>query len=55
MIRLVVFLLLAGLLVWVVKEVARSVRRANVDWTGVVFFVGFIVMAFYLRHVTGLG
>ncbi len=55
MIRFLLFGILAMLLVLVVTQIARSVRSANVDWTGVVFAAGFVVMAFYLRHVTGMG
>lgn len=55
MIRLVIVALIA-VFVWalLVKLVAAS-RRGAIDWTGVSAFVGFIVLAFWLRHVTGMG
>nr|WP_180882724.1 hypothetical protein [Mesorhizobium loti] len=44
------------LVVWVLAvKLLRTLRGANVDWTGVSFVIGFIVLAFWLRHVTGLG
>lgn len=55
MIRIVIVVLAAvlvwALLVWII----RQIRRGNVDWTGLAAIVGFIVMAFWLRHVTGMG
>ena len=55
MIRLVAVALFAVFVwVFVVKFVA-FVRRGGIDWTGVAAFVGFVVLAFWLRHVTGIG
>jgi hypothetical protein len=36
-------------------NVLRLLKGANVDWTGIATMVGFVVLAFYLRHVTGMG
>jgi hypothetical protein len=33
----------------------RSIRSSKLDWTGIVFAVGFVALAFYLRYVTGVG
>lgn len=55
MIRLVAFVALAALIAWVVVQVARLLRGARVDWTGVTFMIGFVVLAFWLRHATGMG
>lgn len=55
MIRLVAFVALAALTTWVVVQIVRSLRGARIDWTGVTFMIGFVVLAFWLRHVTGMG
>ncbi len=55
MLRLVVIGLIV-LAVWVaLVNLARLLKGAAVDWTGIAFMVGFVVLAFYLRHVTGMG
>ncbi|MBN9234527.1 MULTISPECIES: hypothetical protein [Phyllobacteriaceae] len=52
----IVFVVLIVLAVWVlVMKLYNAVKGANVDWTGVSFVIGFIVLAFWLRHVTGIG
>jgi hypothetical protein len=55
MIRFVFLFLLLVLCVWVVLQVVRAAKSGRVDWTGVTFMTGFVVLAFWLRHVTGLG
>lgn len=55
MIRFVFLFLLLVLCVWVVLQVVRAAKSGRVDWTGVTFMAGFVVLAFWLRHVTGLG
>ncbi len=55
MIRIVIVGLIV-LAVWILAmKVLRALKGANVDWTGVSFAIGFIVLAFWLRHVTGMG
>jgi hypothetical protein len=49
------FALLAVLLGLTALQLARGLRRAEVDWGGVAFAIGFVALAFYLNHVTGLG
>ena len=53
MIRPLIIALLV-ILVWVLLLKLFGKRRA-LDWNGVVFAIGFIALAFYLRHVTGIG
>jgi hypothetical protein len=55
MIRLVAVALLAVFVWAVLVKLVRVARRADIDWTGVTAFVGFVVLAFWLRHVTGVG
>lgn len=55
MIRLVAVVLAAVLVWWLVVKLVDMTRRAAIDWTGVAGFVGFVVLAFWLRHVTGIG
>lgn len=52
----IVFIVLIVLAVWaLVVKLYNALKGANVDWTGVSFAIGFIVLAFWLRHVTGMG
>jgi hypothetical protein len=39
----------------VIVKLVRDIRAAKVDWRGWAFIAGFIALAFYLRHVTGIG
>jgi hypothetical protein len=55
MIRLVAVALLAALFVLVFLKLLELARHRNIDWTGIAAFIGFVVMAFWLRHVTGIG
>jgi hypothetical protein len=55
MIRFLFLFLLFALCAYVLMQIVRSARAARIDWTGISFIVGFIVLAFWLRHVTGLG
>ena len=55
MIRFVVIALIV-LAVWLVLlNVLRLLRRQNIDWTGIATMIGFVALAFYLHHVTGIG
>ncbi len=55
MIRIVIVGLIV-FAVWILAvKVLRALKGANVDWTGVSFAIGFIVLAFWLRRVTGMG
>jgi len=55
MIRLLFLFLLVALCAWVILQIARSIKGAKADWTGISFMIGFVVLAFWLRHVTGMG
>lgn len=55
MIRFVVIALIV-LAVWLVLlNVLRLLRRKSIDWTGIATMIGFVALAFYLHHVTGIG
>ena len=55
MIRFVVIALIV-LAAWVLlRKLFQEAKNANIDWTGIATIVGFITLAFYLRHVTGMG
>lgn len=55
MIRLVV-IACAVVLAWLLAvQAIRFVRTRKIDWTGVAFAIGFVVLAFYLREMTGWG
>lgn len=55
MIRLVVLAIGLTVLAWIVVRLLRDLARMKIDWTGVVIACSFVAMAFYLRHVTGMG
>ncbi len=55
MIRIVAVIMLAVAVWALLSKLVRWLRSADVDWTGVTFAAGFIVLAFWLRHVTGMG
>jgi len=55
MLRLVLIVLIVLVMLVLAAKLVRDVRKANVDWTGVATIIGFIVLAFYLRHVSGWG
>ncbi len=55
MIRFVIILPLVVVAWLLAVKLIRDVKAANVDWTGIATIVGFIAIAFWLRHVTGMG
>ena len=55
MIRFVIILPLVVIAWFLAVKLIRDVKSANIDWTGIATIVGFIAMAFWLRHVTGMG
>jgi hypothetical protein len=55
MIRFVIILPLIVVTWLLLVKVVSDLNKADIDWTGVATFVGFIVLAFWLRHVTGMG
>ena len=43
-------------LAWVLLlKLFREMKGRDIDWTGVAAFVGFVALAFYLHHATGIG
>ncbi|SJM34530.1 hypothetical protein [Mesorhizobium delmotii] len=55
MIRLVVIALVVVVAWIVLVKLVKQVKSANVDWTGITTIIGFIALAFWLRHITGMG
>lgn len=55
MIRLVVIALLVVLVWFAVRQAIAWARSRSLDWNGIMFALGFVALAFYLRHVTGIG
>jgi hypothetical protein len=55
MIRFVVIALIVVAVWFLLLKLSRALKNANIDWTGVATIAGFIALAFYLRHVTGMG
>ncbi|AWC24128.1 hypothetical protein CO731_03608 [Aminobacter sp. MSH1] len=55
MIRFVI-VAVAIVIAWLLLlRIFRLAKEAQVDWTGIAAIVGFIALAFYLRHVTCMG
>ncbi len=55
MIRFVVIAIVVVLAWIILLKLTREIRSAKVDWKGWAFIAGFIALAIYLRHVTGIG
>jgi hypothetical protein len=55
MVRFVLLFALALLLALGARALYRFLRTKDIDWTGVTAAVGFVTLALWLRHVTGLG
>ncbi|WP_292192748.1 hypothetical protein [Mesorhizobium sp.] len=55
MIRLVVIALVVVAAWILLVKLVKQVKSANVDWTGIITIIGFIALAFWLRHITGMG
>jgi hypothetical protein len=55
MIRIVAIVLIALAIWMLLAGLVARLKRADIDWTGVAAFVGFVALAFWLRHVTGMG
>ncbi|BCH16965.1 MULTISPECIES: hypothetical protein [unclassified Mesorhizobium] len=55
MIRLVVIALIVVVAWFLLVKLIRQVKSANIDWTGIATIIGFIALAFWLRHITGMG
>ncbi|MEQ1953444.1 hypothetical protein [Mesorhizobium sp. CN2-181] len=55
MIRFVFIAIGLAVLCLVLLKLAKELKTANVDWKGIAFAFGFVALAFYLRHETGMG
>ncbi|WP_189522527.1 MULTISPECIES: hypothetical protein [unclassified Mesorhizobium] len=55
MIRLVVIALVVVVAWILLVKLIKQVKSANVDWTGITTIIGFIALAFWLRHIIGMG
>ncbi|MEI8700665.1 hypothetical protein LRP31_22505 [Mesorhizobium mediterraneum] len=55
MIRFVVIALVVVVAWILLVKLVKNLKSANVDWTGVTTIIGFIALAFWLRHITGMG
>ena len=55
MLRLLFIIVAVLVVVAVAVAILRSLKSSKLDWTGIVFAAGFVALAFYLSHVTGIG
>ena len=55
MIRFVAIAIGLALLVLLLLKVGKELRGTGIDWRGVAIACGFVALAFYLRHATGMG
>jgi hypothetical protein len=55
MIRFVVIALVVVVAWILLVKLVKNLKSANVDWAGVTTIIGFIALAFWLRHITGMG
>ncbi|WP_181257059.1 hypothetical protein [Pseudaminobacter soli (ex Li et al. 2025)] len=52
----IVFVALMVMVAWcALIKLIRALRTSNVDWTSVTAAIAFVALAFWLRHVTGIG
>ena len=55
MVRLMLFIALAVAAAVALWKLYGMIRARRVDWTGIAFIAGFVVLAIWLRHETGMG
>ncbi len=55
MLRIVLIAIIVCVAWVVILKLMRDIRAARLDWRGWTFIAGFVALAFYLRHVTGIG
>ena len=55
MIRFVIILPLIVVTWLLLVKAVSDLKKANIDWTGVTAIIGFIALAFWLRHIKGMG
>lgn len=54
MIRFVIVAVVAIVSGLLLLRLFRSLGGRRIDWPGIAAMIGFVALAFYLRHVTGL-
>jgi len=55
MFRIVLIALAIAATIYLVTRIVREAGKADVDWRGIAFAGGFVALAVYLGHVTGIG
>lgn len=55
MIRFVILALVVFAAWFLLYKLYHAAKERRIDWTGVAFIFGFVVLAFYLRQQFGLG
>lgn len=55
MIRIVLVALLVVVAWFAIMGIVKMSRERRIDWTGIAFMIGFVVIAFWLRQVSGMG
>ncbi|MGN8020935.1 hypothetical protein ACTJJ7_09450 [Phyllobacterium sp. 22229] len=55
MIRLIIILALLILVLFLIYSIINSIRTKQIDWTGIGVTLALIMLALYLRGVTGIG
>lgn len=55
MIRLVIILALLILVLFLIYSIVNSIRTKHIDWTDIGVTLALIMLALYLRGVTGIG
>ena len=55
MVRLLLFIALAVAAAVALWKLYDMIRTRRIDWTGIAFIAGFVVLAIWLRHETGMG
>lgn len=43
------------LVVWLVVKLVKAARNETIDWKTIGVICAFVVLAFWLRHATGIG
>lgn len=55
MIRLVLTAFAVAAVAWLALRIWKDAQSADIDWRGVAFAGGFVALAVYLNHATGIG
>lgn len=55
MLRFVLIFVLALAAIYLALKIFREIGKADVDWRGIGLGVGFVALAMYLSHATGIG